>query len=82
MKLRSENKKFADKIARTQIYVKMKSYLIDVLIGYLCIITCKTRKINKLFGFEYDSITLKKIKDILEKGYIYIPCTFLQRWSC
>ncbi|CAG8579902.1 16221_t:CDS:2, partial [Acaulospora colombiana] len=26
--------------------------------------TCKARKINKLFGYEYDPVTLKKIKGI------------------
>ena len=26
--------------------------------------TCKARKINKLFGYEYDTVTLKKIKGI------------------
>ncbi|CAI2198741.1 20672_t:CDS:2, partial [Funneliformis geosporum] len=29
---------------------------------YLCVRTSKARKINKLFGFEYDSITLNKVK--------------------
>ncbi|CAI2190440.1 8737_t:CDS:2, partial [Funneliformis geosporum] len=50
------------KTARKQIYNEMKPYLTHVSIGYLQIMTCKARKINKLFGYKYDPITLKKIK--------------------
>ncbi len=42
----------------------MKSYLIGILIRYLYIIIYRTRKINKLFEYKYDPVTLKKIKDI------------------
>ena len=44
----------------------MKPYLTDVSIRYLQVITCKVRKINKLFRYKYDLVTLKKIKGILE----------------
>ncbi|CAI2197781.1 18850_t:CDS:2, partial [Funneliformis geosporum] len=46
----------------------MKPYLADVSIGYLQVMTCKARKINRLFGYKYDPITLKKIKGI--PGYM------------
>ncbi|CAI2182674.1 5605_t:CDS:2 [Funneliformis geosporum] len=36
--------------------------------------TCKTRKINRLFGYKYDPLTLKKIKDI--------PDYMIQRVTC
>ncbi|RIA92585.1 hypothetical protein C1645_736232 [Glomus cerebriforme] len=36
--------------------------------GYLHVMTCKARKINMLFGYEYDPVTLKKNKGI--SGYI------------
>ncbi|CAG8683856.1 4902_t:CDS:2, partial [Dentiscutata heterogama] len=36
----------------------------DVTDGYLRVMTCKARKINKLFGYEYDPVTLKKNKGI------------------
>jgi len=52
----------------------MKPYLIGISDGYLCVMTCRARKINKLFGYEYDPVTLKKIKDI--GGYI------VQRITC
>ena len=42
----------------------MKPYLLDVSDEYLRKITSKARKINKLFGYDYDLITLKKIKGI------------------
>ena len=38
----------------------------DVFIRYLQVMTYKARKINKLFGYRYDPITLKKIKSIPE----------------
>src|SRR6266540_3595850 len=53
-----------DKTARSQIYNEMKPYLSGISDEYLCKITSKARKINKLFGYNYDSITLKKIKGI------------------
>lgn len=64
MKLRSEDKNLKDKTARSQIYNEMKPYLSGVSDKYLHKITSKTRKINKLFGFDYNPITLKKIKGI------------------
>ncbi|UZO27891.1 uncharacterized protein OCT59_021444 [Rhizophagus irregularis] len=64
MKLRSEDKNLKDKTARSQIYNEMKPYLSGVSDEYLRKITSKARKINKLFGYDYDSITLKKIKNI------------------
>ncbi|CAI2197593.1 9214_t:CDS:2, partial [Funneliformis geosporum] len=51
-----------DKTARSQIYNEMKPYLSGVSDEYLRKITSKVRKINKLFGYDYDPITLKKIK--------------------
>ncbi|CAI2198972.1 2773_t:CDS:2, partial [Funneliformis geosporum] len=62
MKLRSEDKNLKDKTARSQIYNEMKPYLSGVSDEYLRKITSKVRKINKLFGYDYDPITLKKIK--------------------
>ncbi|CAI2193943.1 8655_t:CDS:2, partial [Funneliformis geosporum] len=59
---KSEDKKLANKTASTQIYAKIKLYLTDISDEYLCVRTSKARKINKLFGFEYDSITLNKVK--------------------
>src|SRR5436305_2763256 len=64
MKLRSEDKNLKDKTARSQIYNEMKPYLSGVSDEYLRKITSKARKINKLFGYDYDPITLKKIKGI------------------
>ena len=52
----------------------MKTYLMDISIGYLQVMTCKARKINKLFGYRYDPVTLKKIKGI--PGYM------VQRVTC
>ncbi|GBC45505.2 hypothetical protein GLOIN_2v1738149 [Rhizophagus irregularis DAOM 181602=DAOM 197198] len=63
IKLRSEDKNLKDKTARSQIYNEMKPYLSGVSDEYLRKITSKARKINKLFGYDYDPITLKKIKD-------------------
>ena len=64
MKLRSKDKNLKDKTARSQIYNEMKPYLSGVSDEYLRKITSKARKINKLFGYDYDPITLKKIKGI------------------
>ncbi|CAB4376273.1 unnamed protein product [Rhizophagus irregularis] len=64
VELRSGNKKLTDKTARSQIYAEMKPYLTGVSDGYLRKITSKARKINKLFGYEYDPVTLQKIKGI------------------
>ncbi|CAB5365784.1 unnamed protein product [Rhizophagus irregularis] len=64
IKLRSEDKNLKDKTARSQIYNEMKPYLSGVSDEYLRKITSKARKINKLFGYDYDPITLKKIKGI------------------
>ncbi|RIA89765.1 hypothetical protein C1645_738389 [Glomus cerebriforme] len=52
----------------------MKPYLTDVLDGYLRVMTYRARKINKLFRYKYDPITLKKIKDI--GGYIVQQITY------
>ena len=68
VELRSNNKKLTDQTARKQIYNEMKSYLTNISIGYLQIMTCKTRTINRLFGYKYGPITLKKIKSI--PGYM------------
>ncbi len=68
MKFRSNNKKLTDQTARKQIYNEIKPYLTSVSDGYLRVMTCRARKINKLFGYEYDPVTLKKIKGI--GGYI------------
>ena len=64
MELRSNDKKLTDQTARKEIYNEMKPYLTGVSDGYLRVITCKARKINKLFGFEYDPVTQKKINGI------------------
>jgi hypothetical protein len=74
IELRSEDKKFTDKTARSQIYAEMKQYLTGVSDGYLCVMTCKARKINKLFGYEYDFVTLKKIDGIAEYMVNRITC--------
>ncbi|PKK57142.1 hypothetical protein RhiirC2_798605 [Rhizophagus irregularis] len=63
VELRSNDKKLTDLTARKQIYNEMKPYLADVSIGYLQVMTCKARKINRLFGHKYDPVTLKKIKE-------------------
>ncbi|PKK56302.1 hypothetical protein RhiirC2_829548, partial [Rhizophagus irregularis] len=68
LELRSENKKLADRTARTQIYAEMKPYLTGISDEYLRVRTSRARKINKLFGFEYDPVTLKKIDGI--PGYM------------
>ncbi|CAI2193216.1 7852_t:CDS:2, partial [Funneliformis geosporum] len=64
VELRSGNKKLTDQTARKQIYNEMKLYLTGVSDVYLRKITSKARKINKLFGYEYDPVTLQKIKGI------------------
>ncbi len=74
MKLRSEDKKLADKTAKLQIYTEMKPYLIGISDRYLYVMICKARKINKLFGYEYDSVTLKKINDIAGYMVNWITC--------
>jgi len=53
-----------DKIARIWIYTKIKQYLIGVSDKYLHMIISRIRKINKLFEYKYDSVSLKKIKGI------------------
>ncbi len=63
-----------DQTARKQIYNEMKSYFTGISDEYLRTMTSKVRKINKLFGFEYDPVTLKKINDI--GGYM------IQRITC
>ncbi|GES93752.1 hypothetical protein GLOIN_2v1695250 [Rhizophagus clarus] len=63
VELRSGNKKLTDKTTRSQIYAEMKPYLMGISDGYLRKITSKARKINKLFGYEYDPVTLQKIKE-------------------
>uniref|UniRef100_U9V2X8 Uncharacterized protein n=1 Tax=Rhizophagus irregularis (strain DAOM 181602 / DAOM 197198 / MUCL 43194) TaxID=747089 RepID=U9V2X8_RHIID len=50
VELRSNNKKLTDQTARKQIYDDMKSYFTGISDRYLCVMTCKARKINKLFG--------------------------------
>ena len=42
----------------------MKPYLTGVSNEYLHVMTSKARKINKLFEYEYDPITLKRIEGI------------------
>ncbi|PKB96774.1 hypothetical protein RhiirA5_434266, partial [Rhizophagus irregularis] len=74
VELRSNDKKLTGLTARKQIYNEMKPYLADVSIGYLQVMTCKARKINRLFGHKYDPVTLKKIKGI--PGYM------VQRVTC
>ncbi|CAG8778060.1 3973_t:CDS:2, partial [Racocetra persica] len=64
VKLKSNNKKLIDQSIRKQIYNEMKPYLSGVSDKYLYIITYKARKINKLFGYKYDSVNLKKNKNI------------------
>src|SRR6266498_1171774 len=53
VELRFNNKKLTDLTARKRIYNEMKPYLTDVSIGYLQVMTCKARKINRLFGYKY-----------------------------
>ncbi|CAG8503640.1 3290_t:CDS:2 [Acaulospora colombiana] len=64
IKLISENKNLKDKTARTQIYNEMKPYLTGISDEYLRKITSKARKILKLFGWEYDTITQEKVNGI------------------
>ncbi|CAI2186908.1 17468_t:CDS:10 [Funneliformis geosporum] len=52
----------------------MKPYLTGVSDGYLRVMTCKARKINKLFGYEYDPKTLKRIDGI--PGYMVNQVTY------
>ncbi|CAI2187892.1 3935_t:CDS:2, partial [Funneliformis geosporum] len=58
-----EIKSKVDQTARSQIYAEMRPYLTGVSDGYLRVRTCKARKINKLFSYEYDPVTLKKIDE-------------------
>src|SRR5436305_13521845 len=74
VELRSNDKKLTDQTARKQIYNEMKLYLADISIGYLQVMTCKTRKINRLCEYKYDLVTLKKIKGILP--YKKTVCVF------
>ncbi|CAB4421863.1 unnamed protein product [Rhizophagus irregularis] len=60
MELRSGDKNLRDKTARGQIYNEIKPFLTGVSDGYLRVMTCKARKINKLFGYEYDPVSLEK----------------------
>ncbi|PKK75977.1 hypothetical protein RhiirC2_200817 [Rhizophagus irregularis] len=55
MELRSD-KKLTDQTT----YNEMKPFLTGVSDGYLHYMTCKARKINKLFGYEYDPVSLEK----------------------
>ncbi|CAG8715215.1 17856_t:CDS:2, partial [Racocetra fulgida] len=68
VELRSGDKKLTDQTARKRIYDEMVPYLTDVTDGYLRVMTCKARKINKLFGYEYDPVTLKKNKGNVDSG--------------
>ncbi|CAG8641274.1 9455_t:CDS:2, partial [Diversispora eburnea] len=72
IELRSKDKNFKDKIARVQIYNKMRLYLTGITDEYLHKITSKARKINKLFGYNYDSVTLKKNKDQITSAQVGI----------
>ncbi|GBC33394.2 hypothetical protein GLOIN_2v1772112 [Rhizophagus irregularis DAOM 181602=DAOM 197198] len=58
MELRSD-KKLTDQTT----YNEMKPFLTGVSDGYLHYMTCKARKINKLFGYEYDPVSLEKNND-------------------
>ncbi|CAB4387295.1 unnamed protein product [Rhizophagus irregularis] len=42
---------------------KTRSWSLGVSDGYLHYMTCKARKINKLFGYEYDPVSLEKNND-------------------
>jgi len=64
MELRSNDKKLIDQTVRKQIYSKIKPYFIGISVGYLYVMICRARKINKLFEYKYDSIILKKIEGI------------------
>ncbi|CAB5346758.1 unnamed protein product [Rhizophagus irregularis] len=70
VELRSEDKKLTDQTARKRIYNEMKPFLTGVSDGYLRVMTCKARKINKLFGYEYDPVSLEKNNGI---GWDMIP---------
>ncbi len=52
----------------------MKLYLTGILVEYLCVITCRVRKINKLFGYKYNPVTLKKIESIGKHIIQLITC--------
>ncbi|GES82145.1 hypothetical protein GLOIN_2v1806926 [Rhizophagus clarus] len=70
VELRSNDKKLTDLTARKQIYNEIKLYLTNISIGYLQVMTCKVRKINRLFEHKYDPVTLKKIKIVNEISLI------------
>jgi hypothetical protein len=78
VELRSGDKKLTDQTARKQIYDEMKPYLTGVSDVYLRKITSKARKINKLFGYEYDPVTLKKIDGIPGLGLIRSPVALIK----
>ncbi|CAG8452821.1 10226_t:CDS:2 [Ambispora gerdemannii] len=67
-----EAKNLTDKIARSQIYNEMRPYLTGISDGYLRVMTCKARKINKLFGYDYDPVTLEKINDYVTSKTVNI----------
>ncbi|GBB93096.1 hypothetical protein RclHR1_21070003 [Rhizophagus clarus] len=46
-----------DLTARKQICNEMKPYLTDISYGYLRVMTCRARKINKLFGTSHSKTT-------------------------
>jgi hypothetical protein len=64
------SERFEDKVVELRSNDKKltKLYLTGVFDRYLRVMTCKVRKINKLFGYEYDLVTLKKIDGIT--GYM------------
>ncbi|PKB93417.1 hypothetical protein RhiirA5_484006, partial [Rhizophagus irregularis] len=68
VELRSNDKKLTDQTARKRIYNEMKPYLTGISDEYLRVRASRARKINKLFGFEYDPVTLEKIDGI--PGYM------------
>ncbi|GBB95901.1 hypothetical protein RclHR1_02640015 [Rhizophagus clarus] len=47
---------------------KFEDKVVELKDGYLRTMTCKARKINKLFGYEYDPVSLKKIDGISGTG--------------
>src|SRR6185312_4918900 len=49
IELRTQDNNLTDKFARNRVYNEMKPYLAGISDGYLRVMTCKARKINKLF---------------------------------
>ncbi|GBC39744.2 hypothetical protein GLOIN_2v1470683 [Rhizophagus irregularis DAOM 181602=DAOM 197198] len=49
---RAENKKLADRTAKTQIYSEMKPYLTDISDEYLCVKAFKARKLTSYLGLN------------------------------